>query len=84
MSKSKYNFCDRCDENERNEYGERCMSCVPMLELCEALKLQELVEKKLKECKENAGGMVYGMALESLLDESKNTLQTKGFAENKS
>ena len=36
-----------------------------------ALKLQELVKEKIKEYKRNAGGMVYGMTLESLLDESK-------------
>ena len=34
-------------------------------------KLRELVESALKECKENAGGMEYGMALEKLLEESK-------------
>lgn len=34
-------------------------------------KLFHLVEEELKQCKQNAGGMVYGQALQSLLDESK-------------
>ncbi len=37
-----------------------------------SLKLQELVEDAIKECKRNAGGMVYGMALEELIRKSKN------------
>ncbi len=37
----------------------------------QALKLRKLVESAIKECKENAGGMEYGMALEKLLEDSK-------------
>jgi len=41
-------------------------------QIINALKLQELVKGKIKECKQNAGGMVYGMELESLVEESKS------------
>jgi len=40
-------------------------------EINHALRLEELVKEKIKECKRNAGGMVYGMALESLIKESE-------------
>ena len=43
----------------------------PTNKIQSALILQKLVKEKIKECKENAGGMVYGMALESLVKESK-------------
>ncbi len=35
------------------------------------IKLKKSVESAIKECKENAGGMEYGMALEKLLEDSK-------------
>ena len=34
-------------------------------------KLRKLVEEQIKECKQNAGGQVYGEALQSLLKESE-------------
>lgn len=37
----------------------------------QALKLKKLIKSAIKECKENAGGMEYGMALEKLLEDSK-------------
>lgn len=36
-----------------------------------ALKLQELVNEEIKECKRNAGGVVYGMSLKSLVSKSE-------------
>lgn len=37
----------------------------------QALCLQEIVKEKIKECQRNAGGMVYGVALQSLIEQSE-------------
>jgi len=43
----------------------------PLEEINSGLKLQELVKKEIIKCKENAGDVVYGLALEHLLKDSK-------------